>query len=96
MQSQIKPEFQPSESQPQVRQPAASSLGMPRLLWVTLVALSTIVGDAVLCSAQAASLTNWSFDPTVNQLEITVKDGTTPRYFLMAQPARIVVDLPDT
>ena len=96
MQSQIKPEFQPSESQPQVRQPAAPLLGMPRLLLGTIVALSTIVGDAVLCSAQAASLTNWSFDPAVNQLEITVKDGTTPRYFLMAQPARIVVDLPDT
>ncbi|MEP1060779.1 AMIN domain-containing protein [Stenomitos frigidus AS-A4] len=96
MQSQIKPEFQPSESQLQVRQPAAPPLGMPRLLLGTIVALSTIVGDAVLCSVQAASLTNWSFDPTVNQLEITVKDGTTPRYFLMAQPARIVVDLPDT
>ncbi|MBD2036334.1 AMIN domain-containing protein [Leptolyngbya sp. FACHB-321] len=96
MQSQIKPEFQPSESQLQVRQPAAPPLGMPQLLLGTIVALSTIVGDAVLCSVQAASLTNWSFDPTVNQLEITVKDGTTPRYFLMAQPARIVVDLPDT
>ncbi len=96
MQSQMKPEFQPSESQSPVRQPAALSLGLPRLLLGTVVALSTIVGDAVLCSAQAASLTNWSFDPTINQLEITVKDGTTPRYFLMAQPARIVVDLPDT
>ncbi|XHX79088.1 MAG: AMIN domain-containing protein [Stenomitos frigidus ULC029] len=96
MQSQMKPDFQPSESQPPVRQPAAPLLGLPRLLLGTIVALSTIVGDAVLFSAQAASLTNWSFDPTVNQLEITVKDGTTPRYFLMAQPARIVVDLPGT
>ncbi|MCL6433898.1 MAG: AMIN domain-containing protein [Leptolyngbyaceae cyanobacterium HOT.MB2.61] len=49
-----------------------------------------------IASAQAASLTQWKYDPTANQLELTVKDGTTPRYFLMAQPARIVVDLPDT
>ncbi len=49
-----------------------------------------------IAPAQAASLTQWKYDPTANQLELTVKDGTTPRYFLMAQPARIVVDLPDT
>lgn len=67
-----------------------------RLLGAAIVALSAVTADATFLSVQAASLTNWSFDPAANQLEITVKDGTTPRYFLMAQPARIVVDLPDT
>ena len=67
-----------------------------RLLAASIAVLGTIVAEAAVLSVQAASLTNWSFDPTANQLEITVKDGTTPRYFLMAQPARIVVDLPDT
>jgi hypothetical protein len=41
-------------------------------------------------------LARWQYDPQTNHLEVTVKDGTEPRYFLMAQPARIVVDLPET
>jgi len=45
---------------------------------------------------QAADLAAWNFDPTANQLEVTVKSETTPHYFLMAQPARIVLDLPNT
>ncbi|PSB15141.1 AMIN domain-containing protein [Phormidesmis priestleyi ULC007] len=46
--------------------------------------------------AWAAPLTGWQYDPTANQLEVTLKDGVKPRYFLMARPARIVLDLPDT
>lgn len=46
--------------------------------------------------AQAGPLTSWNFDPGTNHLEVTIEDGATPRYFLMAKPARIVVDLPDT
>ena len=57
---------------------------------------STIAIAALIAPAQAASLTAWNFDPNTNHLEVTVKDGTTPRYFLMAQPARIVMDLPGT
>lgn len=57
---------------------------------------SAIAIAALMAPAQAASLTDWNFDPNTNHLEVTVKDGTTPRYFLMAQPARIVMDLPGT
>lgn len=46
--------------------------------------------------AQAAALTHWNYDPAANQLEVMIQAGATPRYFLMAQPARIVVDLPNT
>ena len=46
--------------------------------------------------AWAAPLTGWQYDPTANQLEVTLKDGVQPRYFLMARPARIVLDLPNT
>ncbi|EKQ69650.1 AMIN domain-containing protein [Leptolyngbyaceae cyanobacterium JSC-12] len=46
--------------------------------------------------ASAGSLTHWQYDAKANQLEVTVKQGTTPKYFLMAQPARIVLDLPNT
>ncbi|MGJ3247193.1 MAG: AMIN domain-containing protein [Elainellaceae cyanobacterium] len=47
-------------------------------------------------SAQAAQLTNWQFDPATQRLEVNVPGGTSPRYFLLGQPARIVLDLPNT
>jgi AMIN domain len=47
-------------------------------------------------SAWAAPLQNWQYDPAANQLEVTVKDGVKPRYFLMAQPARIILEIPET
>ena len=46
--------------------------------------------------AWAAPLKEWQYNPTTNQLEVTLKDGVQPRYFLMARPARIVLDLPNT
>lgn len=49
-------------------------------------------GQAVL----AARLIDWRFDPAVAALEVTLDEGITPRYFLLSQPARIVLDLPNT
>lgn len=51
---------------------------------------------SVMPLAHAAALTHWNYDATANQLEVMIQAGATPRYFLMAQPARIVVDLPNT
>ncbi|MGB3494752.1 MAG: AMIN domain-containing protein [Elainellaceae cyanobacterium] len=58
------------------------------------LAIAPIAG--VLAPADAAELTQWSFDPATRQLEVRVVGGTTPNYFLLAQPARIVLDLPNT
>lgn len=70
---------------------------MNRLKTLSLVGVMTILGIGALeLKAIAARLTNWRFDPTLNQLEITLDEGTTPRYFLLAQPPRIVLDLPNT
>lgn len=43
-----------------------------------------------------AKLENWRFSPKTQQLEITLSAGTTPRYFYLTQPSRLVVDLPNT
>lgn len=43
-----------------------------------------------------AKLDNWRFSPKTQQLEITLSAGTTPRYFYLAQPPRLVVDIPNT
>jgi hypothetical protein len=47
-------------------------------------------------AAPAARLEDWRFYPEAFQLEINLSAGTTPRYFYLAQPPRMVVDLPDT
>ena len=73
------------------------SVDVPQLLRLGLVGMLT-AGTLAIAAArgEAAALTNWRYDPAARQLEVTVKEGVTPRYFLMAQPARIVLDLPDT
>ncbi len=73
------------------------SVEAPQLLRLGLIGMLT-AGTLAIAAArvQAAALANWRYDPTARQLEVTVKEGVTPRYFLMAQPARIVLDLPNT
>lgn len=58
-----------------------------------LLALGAIVSAP---QPAAAALMGWTYDATTQRLEVTLKQGTTPKYFVMAQPARIVVDLPNT
>ncbi|MBD2357304.1 AMIN domain-containing protein [Tolypothrix sp. FACHB-123] len=43
-----------------------------------------------------ATLDNWRFSPEALQLEFSLSSSTTPNYFYLAQPPRIVVDLPNT
>lgn len=54
-----------------------------------------IAPSELMTAAQAASLSNWAFDPATRQLEVTVPAGTTPRFFLVAEPARIVLEIPN-
>ncbi|MBD2121548.1 AMIN domain-containing protein [Trichocoleus sp. FACHB-262] len=66
-------------------------------LWATLGLSAGVIGAiAQIAPIQAAILTQWQFNSAANQLEITVPEGTQPRYFLLAKPARIVLDLPNT
>ncbi|MBW4526399.1 MAG: AMIN domain-containing protein [Phormidium tanganyikae FI6-MK23] len=58
--------------------------------------LTAAIALLISTPVTAAPLENWRFDPNTNQLEVTVPAGITPRYSLLAQPARIVLDLPDT
>jgi hypothetical protein len=49
-----------------------------------------------IAATPLAKLDNWRFSPKTQQLEITLSTATTPRYFYLAQPPRLVVDLPNT
>ncbi|MDA0867106.1 MAG: AMIN domain-containing protein, partial [Cyanobacteria bacterium] len=46
--------------------------------------------------AQGNTLDDWQFDPHTQELTVVLPDGVTPNYFLLAEPARIVLNLPNT
>lgn len=66
-----------------------SAVGWP----VMAGAIAPIV---LVAPAWSANLQEWTFDPQTYQLTVIVPEGVTPRYFLLAEPARIVLELPDT
>ncbi|MFN6541007.1 MAG: AMIN domain-containing protein [Nostoc sp. EkiNYC01] len=49
-----------------------------------------------IAATPLAKLDNWRFSPKTQQLEITLSTATNPHYFYLAQPPRLVVDLPNT
>lgn len=73
---------------PALRRYQVSSLS---LIGIIAIALGTSTP-----LAQAALLEKWRFDSANNQLEFTLQNQTTPRYFLLTQPPRIVLELPNT
>ncbi|WGV24886.1 AMIN domain-containing protein [Halotia branconii] len=66
-----------------------------RLLSLSLYAAVTLEPSSSI-AAPVAKLNAWRFNPKAVQLEITLSAGTTPHYFYLSQPPRLVVDLPDT
>lgn len=46
--------------------------------------------------ASAADLMSWQFDPTENRVDFTTNTAVKPSAQLLANPSRLVVDLPDT
>ncbi|MBD2387579.1 AMIN domain-containing protein [Cylindrospermum sp. FACHB-282] len=69
-----------------------------QIFGITLFSLYTAIAFETSSSIAAppASLDNWRFNPDKLQLEITLSAGTTPSYFYLAQPPRLVVDIPNT
>lgn len=64
-----------------------------RLAWAMLASGGWGVWMGAI--AEAADLSRWRFNPDTAQLEIVLTGDTAPRYFVLAQPARIVLDLPN-
>lgn len=59
------------------------------------VAAAVATVPAAQQPANASTVTSWQFDAATNQLEITLPEGTTPKYSLL-NPNQIAVDLPNT
>ncbi len=74
---------------------AATALRTVAILGITtLLSSAAVIGSSTI--AQAEPIENWQYDQQRNQLSFVLPDGIKPRYFIMAQPARIVLDIPDT
>lgn len=65
------------------------------VLWRWL--LPGLVGAFLLASpAEAATLRSWRFESSGNRLTFTTAGGVQPRAQLIADPIRLVIDLPET
>ncbi|AFZ25226.1 Localisation of periplasmic protein complexes [Cylindrospermum stagnale PCC 7417] len=69
-----------------------------QIFGITLLSLYAAITFETSSSiaAPASTLDNWRFNPNKLQLEITLSAGSTPSYFYLAQPPRLVVDIPNT
>jgi hypothetical protein len=74
--------------------PAPQSAGFAKHLSLGLLGSLSLALTPI--AANATPVEGWQFDSATGQVTFIVPDGVEPRYFLMAQPARIVVDIPDT
>jgi beta-lactamase class A len=57
--------------------------------------LPSLMGVFLLSSpAKAGSLESWNFNPNLRQLNLMTDEGIQPKVFLIANPTRLVIDLP--
>ncbi|HLP91230.1 MAG TPA: AMIN domain-containing protein [Nostocaceae cyanobacterium] len=73
-------------------------LSHQNILKVSLLSLftTTILTPQLSYANPVIKLNNWQFNPKSQQLEINLSATTTPQYFYLAEPPRLVVDLPNT
>jgi len=60
------------------------------------LASSVAVLAVATAPVQGATLANWQFDPTSRGFSVVLPSGVTPRYLVAAEPARIILELPQT
>ncbi len=65
-----------------------------KLRWILPGFLGVVGSLLVAMSVEAGTLQSWRFNPSANQLVFTTTDGVQPRAQLIANPTRLVIDLP--
>ena len=56
----------------------------------SIVALTLAVSPAL-----AGELRNWSFETTTSELTFSLSDDVFPEFFLLSEPPRLVLDIPE-
>ncbi|MEL6249242.1 MAG: AMIN domain-containing protein [Cyanobacteria bacterium J06627_15] len=64
--------------------------------WMSNGLWATAAVVLVAAPVRAAELSTWSFDETQQQLEFSLPQSVQPRFFLLAEPTRVVLDIPAT
>ncbi|MFE4107847.1 AMIN domain-containing protein [Almyronema epifaneia] len=70
-------------------------LFQPSVQALSLLATTAVITAVASAPARAAVLSQWSFDPSTQQLQLNLPADLAPQYFLLAEPARIVLDIPN-
>jgi hypothetical protein len=80
-----------------MKNPLCASAPLRELkFYLTPLAFLIILTPTVTLALPTSQLKNWQYNPKAQQLEITLSAQTTPKYFYLPQPPRLVVDLPNT
>ena len=66
-----------------------------KIIGVSLFGLITLT-PSISIAQPVAQLNNWQFNPKAQQLEINLSATAIPQYFYLAEPPRLVLDLPNT
>ncbi len=80
--------------QPRNRQNPKSRFGTWALSATAIAGMMSPM--AIVAPARAIVLNDWMFDPASQAVSLTLPNGVTPDFFLLAEPARIVLEIPNT
>ncbi|MEO1590745.1 MAG: hypothetical protein AAFU71_05570, partial [Cyanobacteria bacterium J06632_22] len=61
--------------------------------WTVGSVLSTVM--VAVAPVHASELSAWSYSEATQQLEFSLPQSVLPRFFLLAEPTRIVLDIPE-
>ncbi len=79
------------------RNPRTTTSRYDRWHAATAIAITGLITTpAIVAPAWAGTLSAWGFNVQNQHLTLTIPTGTKPTFFLMAQPPRIVLDIPNT
>lgn len=68
------------------------------VFWLTVLVSAPLISLTPVGGARsmAAEIRLWEFDPYTNELQVTVPEGVRPQYFILKEPGRIVLDIPNS
>jgi hypothetical protein len=79
--------------QPSGHKPRSISRSISGWVGVGLISSTLLI---ISPAAAANTLSSWQFDPATRQFTVTLPQGVAPRFLVAAEPARIILEIPNT